>query len=31
MAALLMIPYLLWVGFAAVLTWTTWQNNPMFL
>tara|TARA_B100001123_G_C14586629_1_gene740275 strand:- start:51 stop:551 length:501 start_codon:yes stop_codon:yes gene_type:complete len=31
MAVVLMIPYLLWVGFAAVLTWTTWQNNPMFL
>ncbi|MGY8848355.1 MAG: TspO/MBR family protein [Burkholderiales bacterium] len=31
MAVVLMIPYLLWVGFAAVLTWTTWQSNPMFL
>lgn len=31
MAVLLMIPYLLWVGFASVLTWTIWQSNPMFL
>ena len=31
MAVVLMIPYLLWVGFATVLTWTTWQSNPMFL
>lgn len=31
MAVVLMIPYLLWVGFAAVLTWTIWQSNPMFL
>ena len=31
MAVVLMVPYLLWVGFAAVLTWTIWQSNPMFL
>lgn len=31
MAVVLMIPYLLWVEFAAMLTWTTWQSNPMFL
>lgn len=31
MAVVLMIPYLLWVGFASVLTWTIWQSNPMFL
>ena len=30
-AVALMIPYLLWVGFASVLTWTIWQNNPMVL
>jgi len=31
MAVALMIPYLLWVGFASVLTWTIWQSNPMLL
>lgn len=31
MAGMLLIPYLLWVGFASVLTWTIWQNNPMLL
>ncbi len=31
MAVALMIPYLLWVGFASILTWTIWQSNPMFL
>ena len=31
MAVVLLIPYLLWVGFASVLTWTIWQSNPMFL
>ena len=31
MAVVLMIPYLLWVGFASALTWTIWQSNPMFL
>jgi translocator protein len=30
-SVVLMIPYLLWVGFASVLTWTIWQNNPIFL
>ncbi len=30
-AVVLMIPYLLWVGFASILTWTIWQSNPMFL
>ena len=30
-AALLMLPYLGWVSFAAVLTWTVWQKNPAFL
>lgn len=31
MAVALMIPYLLWVGFASMLTWNIWQSNPMFL
>lgn len=30
-AGALMIPYLLWVGFASLLTWTIWQNNPILL
>lgn len=30
-AALLLLPYLAWVGFAAALTWTTWQRNPAIL
>jgi tryptophan-rich sensory protein len=28
LAAVLLVPYLLWVGFAAVLTWAIWQGNP---
>lgn len=28
LAALLLVPYLLWVGFAAVLNVTVWQMNP---
>ena len=31
LAALLLLPYLLWVGFAAALTWSVWQRNPGFL
>lgn len=31
LAALLMLPYLLWVGFASVLTWTVWRSNPGLL
>ena len=31
MAVALMIPYLLWVGFASILTWSIWQSNPMLL
>jgi tryptophan-rich sensory protein len=31
LAAVLMIPYLLWVGFAAVLTWAIWRSNPGLL
>jgi tryptophan-rich sensory protein len=30
-AALLLLPYLLWVGFASVLTWAVWRNNPGLL
>ena len=30
-AALLMLPYLAWVSFASVLTWTVWQANPQLL
>jgi benzodiazapine receptor len=26
-AALLLLPYLLWVAFASCLTWTIWQSN----
>lgn len=31
LAALLLVPYLLWVGFASVLTWAVWQSNPGLL
>ncbi len=31
LAALLLVPYLLWVGFASVLTWTLWRANPGLL
>jgi len=27
-AAVLLVPYLLWVGFASVLTWAVWRANP---
>ena len=30
-AALLLAPYLLWVGFASVLTWAVWRSNPDLL
>ena len=30
-AGLLLLPYLLWVGFASVLTWTLWRSNPGLL
>ncbi|HEX6100403.1 MAG TPA: TspO/MBR family protein [Thermoanaerobaculia bacterium] len=30
-AALLLMPYLAWVTFAAVLNWTLWQRNPALL
>jgi tryptophan-rich sensory protein len=31
LAAVLLIPYLLWVSFASVLTWTVWRSNPGLL
>lgn len=30
-AAILLVPYLLWVGFASALTWSVWQRNPGLL
>lgn len=30
-SAVLMLPYLAWVSFASVLTWTVWQANPQLL
>ena len=30
-AALFLVPYLLWVSFASVLTWAVWQGNPGLL
>ena len=31
LAALLLVPYVLWVTFAAALTFAVWQRNPMVL
>jgi len=31
LAAMLMVPYLLWVSFASVLTWAVWRSNPGLL
>lgn len=31
LAALLLVPYLVWVSFASVLTWTLWRSNPGLL
>lgn len=31
LAALLMLPYLLWVSFASALTWAIWRGNPGLL
>jgi translocator protein len=31
LAALLLLPYLLWVSFASLLTWTVWRSNPGLL
>jgi tryptophan-rich sensory protein len=28
LAAAMLLPYLLWVSFAAVLTWSVWRLNP---
>ena len=30
-AAVLLVPYILWVGFACALTWAVWRGNPMVL
>jgi tryptophan-rich sensory protein len=31
LAAILLVPYLLWVGFASALTWAVWRSNPGLL
>jgi translocator protein len=31
LAAALLLPYLVWVGFASALTWSVWQRNPSLL
>jgi benzodiazapine receptor len=31
LAALLLVPYVLWVGFASALTWAVWRSNPGLL
>jgi translocator protein len=31
LAAVLLVPYLLWVGFASALTWSVWRSNPDLL
>jgi tryptophan-rich sensory protein len=31
LAAWVLVPYLLWVCFAAALNWTVWQRNPQLL
>jgi len=31
LAALLLVPYLLWVAFASALTWAVWRANPGLL
>jgi translocator protein len=31
LAALLLVPYLVWVSFASALTWAVWRSNPGLL
>lgn len=31
LAGALLVPYLAWVGFAGVLTWAVWRDNPTLL
>jgi benzodiazapine receptor len=31
LAALLLVPYVLWVSFASALTWAVWRSNPGLL
>jgi benzodiazapine receptor len=31
LAASLLVPYFLWVGFASALTWSVWHRNPTLL
>jgi len=31
LAALMLLPYALWVSFASALTWTLWRSNPGLL
>jgi benzodiazapine receptor len=31
LGALLLVPYVLWVGFASALTWAVWRSNPGLL
>lgn len=31
LAGALLLPYLIWVSFAAALTWSVWQRNPAVL
>jgi len=31
LATALLVPYLLWVGFASLLTWSVWRRNPGLL
>ena len=31
LAGMLLLPYLIWVGFAAALNWVVWQRNPGLL
>ncbi|MGE5639530.1 MAG: TspO/MBR family protein [Clostridia bacterium] len=31
LAAVLLVPYIGWVGFASLLTWSVWRSNPSLL